>query len=419
MLGRYVLREVLVPYLVGVFLFAALLTFDLLSSLSGVLLSRGVGAREVGLLVLYRLPWTLSLALPLGLVFAVLVGLAGLIRRSELKAAYAAGVPPLALLRPLVLLALAVSLLNLLNLAELRPRSQEAYDGLLGRILYGEGGASGVLRRQVYAPPGLGVYFAEEVYPEPEGNRLRGVRVVDERGRVYSAEEGLWDEEGWRLKGYVVEGEEVRITPLPPYPSRVWVREAMLLAGYAAAHLAVREGLPFPFATQEAPARRVEGEGLAAMWEQRKALKRAQLKAVPAPHKGLGLPLYAQVTSPLRRYLDLVAHQQLRAWLKGERPLSQAEVLERVGAAEAVADLVREAERKSKLHWTLLHLEAKGYEGPGVLVERRGGQGVFLLPELGLSAQVALPKALPLNAEARLRFLEADLPALEARFALV
>lgn len=216
-----------------------------------------------------------------------------------------------------------------------------------------------------------------------------------------------------------VEGEEVRITPLPPYPSRVWVREAMLLAGYAAAHLAVREGLPFPFATQEAPARRVEGEGLAAMWEQRKALKRAQLKAVPAPHKGLGLPLYAQVTSPLRRYLDLVAHQQLRAWLKGERPLSQAEVLERVGAAEAVADLVREAERKSKLHWTLLHLEAKGYEGPGVLVERRGGQGVFLLPELGLSAQVALSQALPLNAEARLRFLEADLPALEARFALV
>jgi exoribonuclease-2 len=216
-----------------------------------------------------------------------------------------------------------------------------------------------------------------------------------------------------------VEGEEIRITPLPPYESRVWVREAMLLAGYAAAHLALREGLPFPFATQEAPSHRVEGEGLAAMWAQRKTLKRAQLKAVPAPHWGLGLPLYAQVTSPLRRYLDLVAHQQLRAWLKGERPLSQGEVLERVGAAEAVADLVREGERRSKLHWTLLYLMEKGYEGPGVLVERRGGQGVFLLPELGLTAQVALSGPLALNAEVRLRFLEADLPALEARFALV
>jgi exoribonuclease II len=216
-----------------------------------------------------------------------------------------------------------------------------------------------------------------------------------------------------------VEGEEIRITPLLPYESRVWVREAMLLAGYAAAHLALKEGLPFPFATQEAPSHRVEGEGLAALFAQRRTLKRAQLKAVPAPHKGLGLPLYAQVTSPLRRYLDLVAHQQLRAWLKGERPLSQGEVLERVGAAEAVADLVREGERRSKLHWTLLYLMEKGYEGPGVLVERRGGQGVFLLPELGLTAQVALSGPLALNAQVRLRFLEADLPALEARFALV
>ncbi|MCX7740892.1 MAG: RNB domain-containing ribonuclease [Meiothermus sp.] len=213
-----------------------------------------------------------------------------------------------------------------------------------------------------------------------------------------------------------VEGDVVRITPLLPYESRIWVREAMLLAGYAAAHLALREGLPFPYATQEAPSRRVEGEGLAAMWEQRKALRRTQLRATPAPHRGLGLPLYAQVTSPLRRYLDLVAHQQLRAWLKGERPLSQAELLERVGAAEAVADAVRKAERKSKLHWTLLHLMERGYEGVGVLVERRGSQGVFLLPELGLSTEVVLAQPLPLGAELRLSFREADLPALEAHF---
>ncbi|MFN4071273.1 MAG: RNB domain-containing ribonuclease, partial [Thermus caldifontis] len=216
-----------------------------------------------------------------------------------------------------------------------------------------------------------------------------------------------------------LEGDEIRIRPLEAYESRIWVQEAMHLAGYAAAHLAYREGLPFPFATQEAPSKRVEGEGLSAMWEQRKALKRAQLKAVPAPHKGLGLPLYAQVTSPLRRYLDLVAHQQLRAWLKGDKPLSQEEVLQRVGAAEAMADLVREGERRSKLHWTLVYLMEKGYEGRGVLVEKRGGQGVFLLPELGLSAQVALPRPLALDTEATLRFLEADLPRLEARFALL
>lgn len=219
-----------------------------------------------------------------------------------------------------------------------------------------------------------------------------------------------------------LEGERVRILPLPPYESRIWVREAMLLAGYAAAHFALENGLPIPFATQGAsdplPLDQAGEGGLAGMWVQRKRMRRAQLKAQPAPHRGLGLAVYAQATSPLRRYLDLVVHQQIRALLKGEKPLSREEVLLRVGAAEAVADSVREAERKSREHWTLVHLLQEGYEGVGVLVEKRKGQGVFFLPELGLSTPVALDQDLPLNAEARLRFVEADLPTLSARFVL-
>lgn len=228
MLGRYLLKEVLVPYLVGVLLFVALLTFDLLSSLSGVLLSRGVGVEAIAALVLYRLPWTLSLALPLGLVFAILVGLARLIRHSELKAAYAAGVPPWALLRPLVFLSLFVSLLNLLNLAELRPRALEAYDAHLARLLYGEGGLSGVLRKQLYAPPGLGVYYAEEVRPEAGQNRLFGLRVVDGEGRVYSATEGVWDEEGWHFRGHVLDGTTLKpFQGTLPFPVRFQPKESL------------------------------------------------------------------------------------------------------------------------------------------------------------------------------------------------
>ncbi|BDG17189.1 LptF/LptG family permease [Thermus brockianus] len=228
MLGRYVLREVLLPFLVGVLLFVALLTFDLLSSLSGVLLSRGAGAADILRLVLFRLPWTLSLALPLGLVFALLVGLSRLIRGSELKAAYAGGVPPLALLRPLLLLSLALALLNLANLAEVRPRALEAYDAELSRLLYGEGALSGVLRKELYAPPGLGVYYAEEIRPQGAENRLYGVRVVDEKGRVYSAQEGVWDGAGWRLEGHVLEGEEVRaFQGTLPFPASFRPKESL------------------------------------------------------------------------------------------------------------------------------------------------------------------------------------------------
>ena len=102
MLRRYLLAEVLLPYLLGVLLFVGLITTDLLSSLSGVLLARGTPWSEIAWLVVYRLPYTLGVALPLGLVFAILVGLARLVRDSELKAAYAGGVPPLSLLPPLL-----------------------------------------------------------------------------------------------------------------------------------------------------------------------------------------------------------------------------------------------------------------------------------------------------------------------------
>ncbi|MDM7323687.1 MAG: LptF/LptG family permease [Thermus sp.] len=228
MLGRYVLKEVLIPYLVGVVLFVALLTFDLLSSLSGVLLSRGASIEAILKLILYRLPWTLSLALPLGLVFAILVALARLIRNSELKAAYAAGVPPWALLKPLLWLSLAVSLLNLLNLAEIRPKALEAYDQHLARLLYGEGSFSSVLRQQLYAPMGLGVYYAEEVRPEVGQNRLLGIRVVDEGGRVYSGQEGVWDREGWQFRGYVWDGEGPRpFAGILPFPANFRPKESL------------------------------------------------------------------------------------------------------------------------------------------------------------------------------------------------
>ncbi len=39
------------------------------------------------------------------------------------------------------------------------------------------------------------------------------------------------------------------------------------------------------------------------------------------PHAGLGLPAYVQVTSPIRRYSDMLAHWQLKARLHSPLPL--------------------------------------------------------------------------------------------------
>eukprot|EP01125_Pyxidicula_operculata_P011673 TRINITY_DN3821_c1_g1_i1.p1 TRINITY_DN3821_c1_g1~~TRINITY_DN3821_c1_g1_i1.p1 ORF type:complete len:927 (+),score=199.21 TRINITY_DN3821_c1_g1_i1:58-2838(+) len=47
---------------------------------------------------------------------------------------------------------------------------------------------------------------------------------------------------------------------------------------------------------------------------------RAKFSVDPSPHHGLGLKAYCQATSPIRRYLDLLVHYQIKAVLRGENP---------------------------------------------------------------------------------------------------
>jgi exoribonuclease-2 len=217
-----------------------------------------------------------------------------------------------------------------------------------------------------------------------------------------------------------VEEGKVAILPLPSLPSRELVTEAMLMAGQAAARFALEQDLPFPFSTQDPPEAAdppPTTEGLAGMFAQRRTLKRSQLKSTHSPHAGLGLKAYAQATSPLRRYLDLVVHQQLRAQVRGDRTLAADQLLARVGAAQAVTGAVRQAERLSNRHWTLVYLgERLNSRWEGILVDRRDRRSILLIPELALELSAHLPKELPLNSAVPLKLRGVDLPRLEAHF---
>lgn len=222
------------------------------------------------------------------------------------------------------------------------------------------------------------------------------------------------------VKIRVVDGQVV-IRPLLPLCARDLVAEAMLAAGEAVARFALAHNIPLPFTTQEPPDP-PSGElppGLAGMFALRRMLKPSQESSIPRPHSGLGLEVYARATSPLRRYLDLVVHQQLRAFLRGDAPLDAQAVLERVGAAEAVLGNLRQAERLARQHWTLVYLQQQGqWSGEGVLVERMGPRGTVLIPKLGWEARLNLPAELPLNGRVQLALKGISLPQLVAHFRL-
>ncbi|MBP7043127.1 MAG: RNB domain-containing ribonuclease [Chloroflexi bacterium] len=219
----------------------------------------------------------------------------------------------------------------------------------------------------------------------------------------------------------VAEDGAVSIRPLPNLRSRDLVRDAMLMAGEAIARFAFSHNIPLPYTTQDAPAEPLPpATTTAEFFARRRLMKPSQQSSAPGAHAGLGLGLYAQATSPLRRYLDLVVHQQLRAYILGEELLDAQEVMARVGAADAISGDVRRTERLSNRHWTMVYLrQHPDWQGTGIIVEKRGRKDVVLIPELDLETRVYVKGERPLDSQLTVALTEVDLVNLEAHFRVV
>jgi exoribonuclease-2 len=216
----------------------------------------------------------------------------------------------------------------------------------------------------------------------------------------------------------VNEDGQVEIRPLLNLRSRDMVREAMLMTGEAVARYAFEQDIPLPYTTQDAPAEPLPpAETPSQFFARRRLMSPSRQSTQPGAHAGLGMGFYAQTTSPLRRYLDLVVHQQLRAHINGEKPLDEQELIERVGAAGAISGDVRTAERLSNRHWTMVYLlQNPDWTGEGIVVEKRGRKDVILIPELDLETRISMKEERPLDSTVQLTLTGVDLPNLETFF---
>jgi exoribonuclease-2 len=153
------------------------------------------------------------------------------------------------------------------------------------------------------------------------------------------------------------------------------------------------------------------------MYAYRRQFKPSRTSIEPGPHYGLGLDAYARATSPLRRYADLLVHQQIRAALRGEAPMTAEQVSARAGEADQGGIAVRRAERQSNQHWKLVYLlRNKAWQGEGVVVELGERKDTVIIPELALETKLRAKADLSLDQRLRLGIAEVDLYDLDARF---
>ncbi|MCA6597926.1 MAG: VacB/RNase II family 3'-5' exoribonuclease [Pseudanabaena sp. M046S1SP1A06QC] len=145
--------------------------------------------------------------------------------------------------------------------------------------------------------------------------------------------------------------------------SRQLVAEMMILAGEVAAKFAQTNNIPIPYRYQEQPelppldTLMQLPSGPVREFAICRCMTKGSLGLYASRHAGLGLEAYAQVTSPIRRYSDLLAHWQIKAFLRGEPLPFTAEMLTAILQAidPAIWD-ANQVERQSVKYWSLEYL---------------------------------------------------------------
>ena len=214
-----------------------------------------------------------------------------------------------------------------------------------------------------------------------------------------------------------LDGNEIMIRPLERGGSRQMVAEAMMAAGEAVAEFAIRHGIVIPFANQPPPDEIRTPDTMSGMFAYRKLFKPSRMAMEPERHFGLGLDHYTRATSPLRRYPDLVTHQQVRAFLLQQPLLDEEAVIERIGESAAASSLIRRAERFSNLHWKLVWLSCnRDWQGEGVVVELEERKATLMIPELALETRMRRTPGMELDQRLPLQLQSIDFSGPEARF---
>jgi exoribonuclease-2 len=170
-----------------------------------------------------------------------------------------------------------------------------------------------------------------------------------------------------------VRGDDVQITVLDnASPGRTLVAEFMVLSNFVAARFAAENRIPIIYRVQP----QLGGGDMASM--------RPRLSLHPEYHAGIGLDFYAQLSSPIRRYADLVLQRQLLGALANRDrevpPIYNVdELLAVLAGAENAEASGRELERRAKRYWILRYLERHAQDGPILAYVTREGQSAELV----------------------------------------
>lgn len=142
-------------------------------------------------------------------------------------------------------------------------------------------------------------------------------------------------------------------------PSRMMVAELMILYNWLGALFCRDNQAPILYRSQEAPTERLNPDMnyVYFVFMQRRKLNRLVVDTEAKPHSGLGLSAYTNLSSPIRRYLDLIAQRQVDGFLKSGTPVYHQQTLDEIRMEiEPILRNLTLIQRNRLRYWILKYL---------------------------------------------------------------
>jgi exoribonuclease-2 len=178
-------------------------------------------------------------------------------------------------------------------------------------------------------------------------------------------------------------------------PARIMISECMILYNCLAAKFASENGIPILYRSQEPPQERLpinEYNYIYYVFQQRRKLQPLSIDTIPRPHHGIGVDAYTNVTSPIRRYLDLLVQRQIHSGISNGNPLyTESRLKELSMSIQQTLKDIGVMNRNQTRYWILKYLRGRIHDSLAAIVfQKLKSKYLIILTDLLFVAELPL-----------------------------
>ena len=203
---RYLLRQMLGPFLLALAGLALFILLNLILRLSELMVDRGIGLTQLLRLLIFWMPELIAWAIPMAALFAVFLGLGRLEHDREIMALESIGVSLRRILLPLLIAAVGLSFLTFAVYNWAMPASKQAAQRTYREILFSQS-VPRISANTFFTGPNDQHFYVRQ-YDADDGS-VHDVLIYDVTGQLFpqaesritmvTADSGIWTGENWEL----------------------------------------------------------------------------------------------------------------------------------------------------------------------------------------------------------------------------